>query len=92
MLGYRSQISTEEFVVLVRGDLVSGKPVLVRIHSQCLTGDAFGSTRCECGQQLEIAMRMISREDRGVIVYQQQDGRGIGIIKDSRLCSAGSRR
>jgi 3,4-dihydroxy 2-butanone 4-phosphate synthase/GTP cyclohydrolase II len=84
MLGYRSKISTEEFVVLVRGDLVSGKPVLVRIHSQCLTGDAFGSTRCDCGQQLEIAMQMISREDRGVIVYQQQEGRGIGIINKIR--------
>lgn len=84
LLGYRSKISTEEFVVLVRGDLVSGKPVLVRIHSQCLTGDAFGSTRCDCGQQLEVAMQLISREDCGVIVYQQQEGRGIGIINKIR--------
>lgn len=84
LLGYRSRISTEEFVVLVRGDLLSGKPVMVRIHSQCLTGDAFGSTRCDCGQQLEVAMQLISREDCGVIVYQQQEGRGIGIINKIR--------
>jgi 3,4-dihydroxy 2-butanone 4-phosphate synthase/GTP cyclohydrolase II len=84
LIGYRSRISAEEFVVLARGDLVSGKPALVRIHSQCLTGDAFGSTRCDCGRQLEVAIQLIADEDCGVIVYQQQEGRGIGIINKIR--------
>jgi 3,4-dihydroxy 2-butanone 4-phosphate synthase/GTP cyclohydrolase II len=84
IIGYRSLISDEEFVVLKRGSLRAEKPTLVRIHSQCITGDLFGSTKCDCGQQLKAAMRLIAEENRGVIVYQQQEGRGIGIINKIR--------
>jgi 3,4-dihydroxy 2-butanone 4-phosphate synthase/GTP cyclohydrolase II len=82
--GYRSSISDEEYVVLYKGDLRTKSPVLVRIHSQCLTGDVFHSIKCDCGRQLEQAMRMIDKEGRGAIVYQQQEGRGIGIINKIR--------
>lgn len=84
IIGYRSLSSDEEFVVLVRGELRQDQPSLVRIHSQCLTGDVFGSTKCDCGQQLRKAMEMIEREGSGAIVYQQQEGRGIGIINKIR--------
>ena len=84
IVGYRSLISDEEFIVLVRGDLAADKPTLVRIHSQCLTGDVFASTKCDCGQQLHEAMKLIAAENCGVIVYQQQEGRGIGIINKIR--------
>jgi 3,4-dihydroxy 2-butanone 4-phosphate synthase/GTP cyclohydrolase II len=88
LIGYRSLTSNEEFVVLVRGELRRGlhqsEPTLVRIHSQCLTGDVFGSVKCDCGRQLRAAMQMIAREGSGVIVYQQQEGRGIGIINKIR--------
>lgn len=84
IIGYRSLTSDEEFVVLARGNLRAEKPTLVRIHSQCLTGDAFGSTKCDCGQQLQEAMKLIAEENCGVIVYQQQEGRGIGIINKIR--------
>lgn len=82
--GYRSLISDEEFVVLYKGDLTEPTPALVRIHSQCLTGDVFHSIKCDCGRQLERAMRMIDEEGRGAIVYQQQEGRGIGIVNKIR--------
>lgn len=82
--GYRSLTSDEEFVVLYKGDLQSDVPTLVRIHSQCLTGDVFGSIKCDCGPQLRKAMEMIEAEGRGAIVYQQQEGRGIGIINKIR--------
>jgi 3,4-dihydroxy 2-butanone 4-phosphate synthase/GTP cyclohydrolase II len=82
--GYRSRTSGEEFVVIFKGELRPEIPTLVRIHSQCLTGDVFGSTKCDCGQQLHRAMEMIEREGRGAIVYQQQEGRGIGIINKIR--------
>ena len=78
--GYRSLTSAEEFVVLFKGEIRSSVPTLVRIHSQCLTGDVFGSTKCDCGQQLHRTMQMIQEEGRGAIVYQQQEGRGIGIL------------
>ena len=78
--GYRSLTSDEEFVVIYKGDLRSEVPTLVRIHSQCLTGDVFGSIKCDCGPQLHMAMEMIETEGRGAIVYQQQEGRGIGIL------------
>ena len=84
IFGYRSLTSNEEFVALVRGELRRNQPTLVRIHSQCLTGDVFGSTKCDCGQQLRTAMKMIEREGRGAIVYQQQEGRGIGILNKIR--------
>ena len=82
--GYRSRISDEEFVVLYKGELRPGVPTLVRIHSQCLTGDVFGSTKCDCGAQLHRTMQMIQKEGRGAIVYQQQEGRGIGILNKIR--------
>jgi 3,4-dihydroxy 2-butanone 4-phosphate synthase/GTP cyclohydrolase II len=66
-------------MALVAGDLSGNEPVTVRVHSQCLTGDVFGSTRCDCGDQLRLAMDSISREGRGVIVYMHQEGRGIGL-------------
>ena len=84
ILGYRSLTSNEEFVVLARGELRQDRATLVRIHSQCLTGDVFGSVKCDCGQQLRTAMKLIAREGRGAIVYQQQEGRGIGIINKIR--------
>ena len=84
VIGFRSLTSGEEFVVLTRGVLDGETPTLARIHSQCLTGDVFGSTKCDCGQQLRAAMRLIAEENRGVIVYQQQEGRGIGIINKIR--------
>ena len=82
--GYRSLTSDEEFVVLYLGEMRREVPTLVRIHSQCLTGDVFGSTKCDCGQQLHRTMEMIQQEGRGAIVYQQQEGRGIGIINKIR--------
>ena len=82
--GYRSTVSDEEFVVIYKGDLEGDVPTLVRIHSQCLTGDVFGSLKCDCGPQLRRAMEMVESEGRGAIVYQQQEGRGIGILNKIR--------
>lgn len=82
--GYRSLTSDEEFVVIYKGELHSEVPTLVRIHSQCLTGDVFGSIKCDCGPQLHKAMEMIEAEGLGAIVYQQQEGRGIGILNKIR--------
>jgi 3,4-dihydroxy 2-butanone 4-phosphate synthase/GTP cyclohydrolase II len=82
--GYRSLVSEEEFVALFKGELRREVPTLVRIHSQCLTGDVFCSTKCDCGRQLRRAMQMIEAEGRGAIVYQQQEGRGIGILNKIR--------
>ena len=84
ILGFRSLNSSEEFVVLVKGELRPDQPSLVRIHSQCMTGDVFGSLKCDCGRQLEAAMKLIEQEGHGAIVYQQQEGRGIGIINKIR--------
>src|SRR5689334_6440167 len=81
---YRSLTTREEFVVLFKGEMSRDVPTLVRIHSQCLTGDVFGSTKCDCGKQLHSTMQMIEEEGRGAIVYQQQEGRGIGIINKIR--------
>src|SRR2546428_13771102 len=82
--GYRSLTSDEEFVALFKGELRPDVPTLVRIHSQCLTGDVFGSAKCDCGPQLHRTMEMIEAEGRGAIVYQQQEGRGIGILNKIR--------
>lgn len=82
--GYRSLISEEEYVVLFKGQMSRDIPTLVRIHSQCLTGDVFGSTKCDCGEQLHRTLQMIQQEGRGAIVYQQQEGRGIGILNKIR--------
>src|SRR5687767_15622836 len=82
--GYRSLTSDEEFVVIFKGEMSAEVPTLVRIHSQCLTGDVFGSIKCDCGPQLHTTMEMIEAEGRGAIVYQQQEGRGIGILNKIR--------
>ncbi len=84
LVGYRSLASSEEFVALVKGTLHEDTPALARIHSQCMTGDVFGSVRCDCGRQLQAAMTLINAEGAGAIVYQQQEGRGIGIINKIR--------
>lgn len=84
IIGYRSLTSNEEFVALAFGELRGDRPTLVRIHSQCMTGDVFGSLKCDCGRQLRAAMKLIAREGCGAIVYQQQEGRGIGIINKIR--------
>jgi 3,4-dihydroxy 2-butanone 4-phosphate synthase/GTP cyclohydrolase II len=84
IIGFGSLVSDEEFVALVKGEIKSDRPTLVRIHSQCLTGDVFHSLKCDCGPQLERAMEMVQAEGGGVIVYQQQEGRGIGIINKIR--------
>ena len=82
--GYRSLISKEEFVAIFKGELRTEEPTLARIHSQCLTGDVFGSLKCDCGPQLHRALQLIQQEGRGVVVYQLQEGRGIGIINKIR--------
>jgi 3,4-dihydroxy 2-butanone 4-phosphate synthase / GTP cyclohydrolase II len=82
--GYRSKHGGEEFVVLFKGEMDRDIPTLVRIHSQCLTGDVFGSIKCDCGPQLQRTIEMIEQEGRGALVYQQQEGRGIGIINKIR--------
>lgn len=74
----------EEAVVLVRGKLTGGPPPLVRIHSQCLTGDVFHSLRCDCRAQLELALDRIADEDRGMLIYENQEGRGIGLLNKLR--------
>ncbi len=76
---YRSRISGLEHLALVKGDVSDGKPVLVRVHSECFTGDVLGSERCDCGPQLHTAMEMIEREGRGAVLYMRQEGRGIGL-------------
>ncbi len=84
IIGYRSLTSDEEFVALARGELRAERTTLARIHSQCLTGDVFGSVKYDCGRQLHAALRLIATEKCGVVVYQQQEGRGIGIINKIR--------
>jgi 3,4-dihydroxy 2-butanone 4-phosphate synthase/GTP cyclohydrolase II len=79
MFAYKSDVDTDEHVALVMGDISGETPVLVRVHSECLTGDAFGSLRCDCGEQLAKAMQMIADEGRGVVLYLRQEGRGIGL-------------
>jgi 3,4-dihydroxy 2-butanone 4-phosphate synthase/GTP cyclohydrolase II len=80
IFGFRDLNSGEEAVALVAGKPKPSKPTLVRIHSQCLTGDVFSSKRCDCGDQIDAAMTLIAKADAGVLVYQQQEGRGIGLI------------
>jgi 3,4-dihydroxy 2-butanone 4-phosphate synthase/GTP cyclohydrolase II len=84
-VAYRSVVDAAEHVALVKGDIASGEPVLVRVHSECLTGDVFGSLRCDCGTQIEMALQMISGEDSGVFLYMRQEGRGIGF--HNKLCA-----
>lgn len=78
--GYVNDITGEHHVALVCGDIQDGEDVLCRVHSECLTGDVFGSARCDCGDQLHTAMKMVQEEGRGVILYMRQEGRGIGLI------------
>jgi 3,4-dihydroxy 2-butanone 4-phosphate synthase/GTP cyclohydrolase II len=84
IVGFSSTTSDEEFVALVKGEIRPDRPTLVRIHSQCLTGDVFHSLKCDCGPQLKYAMEMVQAEGCGIIVYQQQEGRGIGIVNKIR--------
>ena len=81
---YESADDQKTHIALVKGDVSDGKPVLVRVHSQCLTGDAFGSLRCDCGEQLQKAMALIHKNGRGVVVYMRQEGRGMGLSNKIR--------
>ena len=78
--GYVNRLNGEHHVALVKGDIGDGEDVLCRVHSECLTGDTFGSLRCDCGQQLAAAMTQIEKEGRGILLYMRQEGRGIGLI------------
>lgn len=78
--GYINDITGEHHVALVCGEIGDGEDILCRVHSECLTGDVFGSARCDCGEQLKTAMQMVQREGRGIILYMRQEGRGIGLI------------
>jgi 3,4-dihydroxy 2-butanone 4-phosphate synthase/GTP cyclohydrolase II len=77
---YENDVDSSQHLALVKGEIDPGKPALVRVHSECLTGDVFGSQRCDCGDQLQIAMRQIADEGSGVILYLRQEGRGIGLV------------
>ena len=82
--GYVNKLNGEHHVALVKGDIGDGNNVLCRVHSECLTGDTFGSLRCDCGQQFAAAMTQIEKEGRGVLLYMRQEGRGIGLINKLR--------
>ena len=82
--GYINKLNGEHHIALVKGEIGDGKDMLVRVHSECLTGDAFGSCRCDCGEQFEAAMRQIEEEGRGILLYMRQEGRGIGLINKLR--------
>ena len=83
-LGYVNKLNGEHHVALVKGDIGDGQDILCRVHSECLTGDAFGSLKCDCGQQFAAAMSQIEKEGRGVLLYMRQEGRGIGLINKLR--------
>lgn len=82
--GYVNKLNGEHHVALVKGDIGDGKDILCRVHSECLTGDAFGSLKCDCGQQFASAMTQIEKEGRGILLYMRQEGRGIGLINKLR--------
>ena len=84
-VAYKSVVDAAEHVALVKGDISNDKPVLVRVHSECLTGDVFGSYRCDCGAQIEMALQSIAKDKRGVFLYMRQEGRGIGF--HNKLCA-----
>ncbi|MCG6197702.1 bifunctional 3,4-dihydroxy-2-butanone-4-phosphate synthase/GTP cyclohydrolase II, partial [Anoxybacillus sp. LAT_38] len=75
---YTNELDGKEHVAVIKGEITPDEPVLVRVHSECLTGDIFGSHRCDCGPQLHAALRQIEAEGRGVLLYMRQEGRGIG--------------
>ena len=83
-VGYRSLVDEKHHVAMVKGEVDTGEPVLVRVHSECLTGDVFHSMRCDCGEQLAAALAMIEEEGRGVLLYLSQEGRGIGLLNKLR--------
>ena len=83
-LPFVNKLNGEHHVALMKGDIGDGQDVLVRVHSECLTGDAFGSLRCDCGQQLAAAMRQVEAEGRGIVLYMRQEGRGIGLVNKLR--------
>lgn len=80
VIAYENDVDDFEHVALIKGEIDSEKPVMVRVHSECLTGDVFGSARCDCGEQLHAAMEMVAQEGSGVILYMRQEGRGIGLV------------
>ena len=84
IFGYVNKLNGEHHVAIVKGDVSDGKPVLCRVHSECLTGDALGSRRCDCGQQYRAAIQMIEKEGRGILLYMRQEGRGIGLLNKLR--------
>jgi 3,4-dihydroxy 2-butanone 4-phosphate synthase/GTP cyclohydrolase II len=79
-IAYENDVDSQQHLALIKGEIHPDDEVLVRVHSECLTGDVFGSKRCDCGEQLHAAMRMVAKEGKGVIVYMHQEGRGIGLI------------
>lgn len=83
-LGYVNKLNGEHHIALVKGEIGDGENLLCRVHSECLTGDAFGSVRCDCGEQLATAMQKIEQEGRGVLLYMRQEGRGIGLMNKLR--------
>ncbi|MGY0374049.1 bifunctional 3,4-dihydroxy-2-butanone-4-phosphate synthase/GTP cyclohydrolase II [Clostridium sp. JNZ J1-5] len=80
IIGYTDKLTGKEHIALVKGDVSDGEPVLIRVHSECLTGDVLGSLRCDCGDQLAAALKAINKEGRGILLYMRQEGRGIGLI------------
>jgi 3,4-dihydroxy 2-butanone 4-phosphate synthase/GTP cyclohydrolase II len=84
IIGFINNKDSEEHIAIMKGDVINKKGVLTRVHSSCLTGDAFGSLRCDCGPQLETALSMIEKEGTGLVVYMQQEGRGIGLLNKLR--------